>query len=98
MAKDTLSKVTCDGTLYHPETNPRGGAFDAYVNPGEDAIWSPAAAEVTGLSRTDQRITSAKNIDEVWTSFSLWVQSNIAEDEVGVIVAYNGAGSDMKWI
>ena len=41
------------------------------------------ATEVAGLSRADQRITCVKNIDEVWTSFSLWVQSNIAEDEVG---------------
>ena len=96
--KDTLANVTREGTLYNPETNPGGGLFNAYVHPGEDAEWSPAAIEVTGLSRTDQRITSAKNIDEVWSSFSQWVESNIAEDEVGVIVAYHGAGSDMKWI
>ena len=96
--KDTLANVTREGTLYNPETNPGGGLFNAYVHPGEDAEWSPAATEVTGLSRTDQRITSAKNIDKVWSSFSQWVESNIAEDEVGVIVAYHGAGSDMKWI
>ena len=43
---------------------------DAYVNPGEDAEWSSAAIEITGLCSTDDRIESAKSIDEVWVSFS----------------------------
>ena len=57
LANDTLSNVTREGTLYHPETNPGGEAFNAYVNPREDAVWSSHATEVTGLSHTDKRIT-----------------------------------------
>jgi len=86
VAKDTLSKVT------------RGVIFNEYVNPGEDAEWATAAIEVTGLSPTDDRITSARDLDQVWTAFSAWVDTQISEDEVGVIVAYNGAGCDMKWL
>ena len=97
-AHDTLANVVRDGTLYHEHDNPGGGEFNKYVNPGEDAEWSRAATEITGLSETDARITSAWEIGPVWNSFCLWIKQNIAEDEHGVIVAYNGAGSDMKWI
>ena len=34
----------------------------------------------------------------MWNSFCLWIRQNVAEDKHGVIVAYSGAGSDMKWI
>ena len=97
-AKDTLRNVFREGTVYHERDNPRGGEFNEYVNPGEDAEWSSVASEITGLSRTDPRITSAREIGPVWHSFCKWINTNIAKDEHGVIVAYNGAGSDMKWI
>ena len=72
--------------------------FNKYVNLGEDVEWLEAAIEVTGLCATDDRITSARPIKEVWGSFKSWIDNNIRSDEVGVIVAYNGAGCDMKWL
>ena len=84
VANNMLSKITREGTIYNPGTNPDGAVFNAYVNPGQDAVWSPDVTEVTGLSCTDKRITLAKRIDEVWTSFRVFIARNISEDEVGV--------------
>ena len=98
VTKDVLASVKRDGTLYHPETNPDAGVFNKYLNPGEDAEWEPSTTEITGLSPGDERITSVQDIDEVCSLFLKWIEHNIKEDEVGVIVAYNGAGCDMKWL
>jgi len=87
-----------EGTLFNDDDNPTGGEFNEYVNPGRDAVWSDAAIEITGLSRSDPKIASARSIIPVWGSFCSWIETNIADDEVGAIVAYNGAGCDMKWI
>jgi hypothetical protein len=96
--KDTLSNVVRDGTVFNEQTNSGGMAFNEYVNPGEDAEWAAAATATHGLSAMDERITSARDIGEVWISFCSWIEKNIAADEEGVIIAYNGAGCDMKWI
>ena len=53
---------------------------------------------ISKLKATDPRIVGARKIGEVWRSFQAFISSNIAHDEVGIIVAYNGAGSDMKWL
>ena len=50
------------------------------------------------LKATDPRIVRARKIGEVWRSFQAFISSNIAYDEVGIIVAYSGAGSDMEWL
>lgn len=97
-AKDTLASMSREGTLFNDDDNPTGGEFNEYVNPGRDAVWSDAAIEITGLSRSDPKIASARSIIPVWGSFCSWIETNIADDEVGAIVAYNGAGCDMKWI
>ena len=98
VGKDTLSNVVRDGTVFNEQTNSGGMAFNEYVNPGEDAEWAAAATTTHGLSAMDERITSAREIGEVWTSCCSWIEKNIAADEEGVIIAYNGAGCDMKWI
>ena len=98
-AKDQLAGPVERGTTqYNDESNPGGTLFNEYVNPGEDAEWSEKATEVTGLTKDDPRITTARSLNDVWTSFCLYIHNNIAEDERGVIVAYNGAGCDMKWL
>ena len=98
-AKDQLAGPVERGTTqYNDESNPGGTLFNEYVNPGEDAEWSEEATEVTGLTKGDPRITMARSLNDVWTSFCLYIHNNIAEDERGVIFAYNGAGCDMKWL
>jgi len=99
-AKDTLTGVSRGTAFYRDEDDAPSELFNEYVNPGEDAEWAPAAVnEVShGLSKSDPRISSARPIDAVWSSFKSFIERNIAEDEHGVVVAYNGAGSDMKWI
>jgi hypothetical protein len=74
------------------------GGVTKYVNPGEDAEWSRATFEITGLSRTDLRITSAWEIGHVWSSLCSWINTTVAEDEHGIIIAYNGESSDMRGI
>lgn len=85
-------------TVHDKTNNPKGGEFNEYVNPGSDAEWRAAASEVSGLTRIDPRIMSAGDGVQVWTLFCTWIENNIGDDEVGAVVAYNGAGNDMKWI
>ena len=99
VAKDSLAGPVERGEVqYRDEVNPGGTLFNEYVNPGSDAEWSAEATAVTGLSGDDPRITGARNLNEVWSSFCRFVEHNIDSNERGVIVAYNGASCDMKWL
>ena len=96
-AKDSLVEPVVWGTTqFNEDSNPGGTLFNEYVNPESDAVWNDEAMELTGLSGSDPRISSARGLNDVWASFSKYVTQHIGEDERGVIVAYNGAGSDMK--
>ena len=98
-AKDSLAEPVVRGTTqFNEDSNPGGTLFNEYVNPESDAVWNDEAMELTGLSGSDPRISSARGLNDVWASFSKYVAQHIGEDERGVIVAYNGAGSDMKWL
>ena len=99
-SKDSLSSVVRGEGVYHEQDNPGGTLFNEYVNPGEDAEWdSDAVGEQSHkLKATDPRIVGARKIGEVWQSFQAFISSNITHDEVGIIITYNGAGSDMKWL
>jgi hypothetical protein len=37
-------------------------------------------------------------MNEVWSHFSEWIHTNTSRDEELIIVAYNGAKCDMKWL
>ena len=82
-AKDTLAGVSRGTAFYRDEDDAPSELFNEYVNPGEDAEWAPAAVnEVShGLSKSDPRISSARPIDAVWSSFKSFIERNIAEDE-----------------
>merc|ERR1711966_84373 len=96
-AKESLVGPVVRGTTqFNEDSNPGGTLFKEYVNPESDAVWNDEAMELTGLSDSDPRISSARGLNNVWASFSKYVTQHIGEDERGVIVAYNGAGSDMK--
>ena len=71
--------------------------FDDCVQPPKDAEWNKEA-EVHGFSATHPSIYSDRKTKEIWKSFCLFVNNNIFEDKVGCVVAWNGGGSDMKWI
>ena len=96
-AKDSLASLDRGEDVFHAQNNPQGTVFNEYVNPGEDAEWNDEAG-VHGLSSTHPSIRSARKINEVWKSFCLFVDNNLLENEEGCVVAWNGAGSDMKWI
>ena len=96
--KDSLESLERgDDNIFDKQNNPQGTVFDEYVQPPEDAEWNEEAG-VHGLSATHPSILSARKMKEVWKSFCLLVNNNLSEDEVGCVVAWNGAGSDMKWI
>ena len=95
--KDTIANIERGDQTYNEQSNPRGTIFDEYVNPGEDAEWNEAAC-VHGLSASSPCIQSAREIGPVWASFRKFIGEHVADDEEVCVVAYNGAGTDMKWI
>ena len=76
-----------------------GSVFNKYINPGEDAIWNEAAARSSHqLTATDPRILNADDIGVVWRQFEFWIGGIVSPDETVILVAYNGATCDMKWL
>ena len=72
--------------------------FNAYVNPGDGAIWDQEASRVNGLTRSDPRIRQASDIDAVWADFKKWIRDNTKPDDIIVLVAWNGKSCDLKWL
>jgi hypothetical protein len=68
------------------------------VNPGEDVVWTLLVMEVTGMSKNDRRTATTQKINGVWTLFCDFIKNNIAANEMGAVMAYNGAGTNMKLI
>ena len=97
--KDSLESLERgDDNIFDKQNNPQGTVFDEYVQPLEDEEWNEEVG-VHGLSVIHPSIRSAGKTKGVWKSFCLSVNNNLSEeDEVGCVVAWNGAGSYMKWI
>ena len=72
--------------------------FDSYVNPGDDAIWSQRAIGVHHLTALDSRIANADDIATVWERFNMWIDRHESPDDTIVLVAWNGATYDLKWL
>ena len=72
--------------------------FNKYVQPGKDAIWDEKACSIHGLSKDDDRIVNADEIDVVWKKFCEFIGRHIGRDQKGVLVAWNGQSCDLRWI
>ena len=72
--------------------------FNAYVKPGDGAIWDERLTSIHGLSAAKPEIQSTPDIFEVWTHFCHFVTSNIGSSETIILLAYNGKSCDLKWI
>jgi hypothetical protein len=72
--------------------------FNAYVNPGENALWDDSLTAVHGLRRTDPRIVNAHSIHVVWAQFVSWFNELAKEFGSVLLVAWNGENCDLKWL
>jgi len=64
--------------------------FHKYVQPGKDTIWGEKTCSMHGLSKDDDRIANADEIDVVWKKFCEVIGRHIGRDQKGVLVAWNG--------
>ena len=88
----TLRQDKATNILRVPDT------FNEYVNPGASAIWNEHLLGIHGLSASDQRIISAGDMMDVWGRFLTWLHANTTFDETVILVAWNGASCDLKWL
>ena len=78
-----------------------GATFNEYVQPSARAKaddWNPYAMEITGLGPNDSRIKSAAPMETVWPKWRAWCHELVPVGKVGCLVAWNGKGSDCKWL
>ena len=76
-----------------------GFTFNKYVKPPPDAIWDENMCNrVHKLHKDDPRIESADDIATVWKQFCDFINSNVGASQKGVLIAWNGATCDMRWI
>jgi hypothetical protein len=90
--KKSTTKDSLDDWSRHTDT------FNAYVNPGDRAIWGDAMTAVHGLRRTDTRIINAPPLREVWNNFVAWFNDLSREFAAVILVAWNGETCDLKWL
>jgi hypothetical protein len=91
-AKKGTNKDSLEDWGRHTDT------FDAYVNPGDNAIWDESMTAVHGLRRTDPRIVNAQPIRVVWENFVAWFNDLSREFAAVILVAWNGETCDLKWL
>ena len=72
--------------------------FNKYMKPGINAIWSNTALAVYGLHSQDPIIVSAGSMPSVWADFCTWITGTTQPGEVVIVVTYNGATCNLKWI
>jgi hypothetical protein len=75
--------------------------FNSYIQPPnyvKASSWNEHATRITGLHHHSPEITNADQIDIVWPKFKDFCEKNIGELYVGCLVAWNGKGSDCKWL
>ena len=87
----SIVAVSMDGTVID--------TFNEYVKPPEMDIWLSSATEVSGLHKNHPSIWSAKPIEEVWPRFEQFIKKQLdGGNKKGIVVAWNGAASDMDYI
>ncbi len=72
--------------------------FNKYIKPPEGSIWDPHCTQVHGLNSNSPIIKNANRINQVWSDFCLFLQENMKPEEYCVLIAYNGATCDLKWL
>ena len=99
---EDVGMVQLSAVAHHSSNNLQiGDAFNRYIKPYATVTandWNPHAVAITGLHHNDRRIQEADLFEVVWTDFTTWCRRNVPPSRVGCIVAWNGKGSDCKWL
>jgi hypothetical protein len=80
------------------ESSETKGEFNQYVKPPAHAKWNEHASQVHGIRPTDTRIVNAQPIEGVWPLFVQFINQQLENDKVGILAAWNGKSSDLKWL
>jgi hypothetical protein len=73
--------------------------FNSYVNPEVwPKYWDQKSISVHGILPEDKRIKNAGNMRTVWPKFQCWFLSSVSPAKMVVLVAWNGAACDLKWL
>jgi hypothetical protein len=83
------------------KTNEVIGTFDSYVRPPasvKPSHWNEHATLITGLNWHSPQIKRADEIHIVWEQFKAFCEKHIGQSNIGCLVAWNGKGSDCKWL
>jgi hypothetical protein len=92
LVHDPSAQKNTHPTLIRLETT-----FNEYVNPGASAIWDPACSQIHGLTAGSPEIQATDGIGMVWRCFCDWVNKHFADNDTGILVAYNGETCDLAW-
>ena len=93
-----LAQCTSAGKDIATSMSRMASTFNKYVNPGRDAVWDAVGTSVHGLHSTHPSIVEASDMATVWAQFRTWIDEILLPGEVIVVVAYNGASCDLKWL
>lgn len=95
------------GELFRPNpVDPTGSdfvrideTFNQYVKPPPGAIFNVRSCQLShGLTAQSDCIKSANPFRNVWADFCEFISRHISINETFILVAYNGATCDLRWI
>ena len=92
--------VSYDPNANNPPTNGKD-EFDEYIKPlknVEAGDWNQINIELTGIQPNDEKMINASELEDVWPRFKAFCEARVPEGKVGCFVAWNGKGSDLKWL
>ncbi len=72
--------------------------FNEDEKPQEGAIWSQYVINVNGITHSDPQIQGANTIEDLWGSFCMFVDQWVCDNEVAILVIYNGETCILKWL
>ena len=99
---EVVPKITSKGPSPNMDTakviKREGSVFNEFVRAEEGAIFNSHATAIHGLTAEHENIVNAAKIETVWDQFRRWFYAHLRDDEVAVLVAWNGETCDLKWL
>jgi len=80
----------------NPKVEHISNKFNKYVRPPNSAIWDQNTTAVHHLSSNSPQILSADPINQAWSDFNNFINSNLHHEEKCIMIAYNGEACNLR--
>ena len=69
-----------------------------YVKPDLKVLWNESATKLHSLHKNHSKVINVNIINYMWNEVCKFINKNINNKEIGILVAWNWESCDLKWI